>query len=45
MSDKNYSETHRTVNTRNINRMLFCWKEKANKAWKTKPKIATVISL
>lgn len=32
MSDKNYSETHRTVNTRNINRMLFCCKEKANKA-------------
>lgn len=25
--------------------MLFCCKEKANKAWKTKPKTATVISL
>ena len=45
MSDKNYSETHRTVNTRNINRMLLCCKEKANKAWKTKPETATVISL
>lgn len=28
MSDKNYSETQRTVNTRNINRMLFCCKKK-----------------
>ena len=34
-----YCETHKTVNTRNINGMLLCCEEKA------KPQIATVVSL
>ena len=44
-SRKSYCETQKTVNTRNINGMLLCCKEKANQAWKTKPQTATVISL
>ena len=28
-----------------LKRMLFCCKEKANKAWETNPNTATVISL